>query len=178
MSTFNVLVNDKAIQAKLTELASRTTNLRPALTDIGEALKIQIDRYFAAQTGPDGKPWAANQLDTVKAYGKQRGGYSKKTGQRSARGKAIEESKKILQGLTGDLRRQIYWRANESAVVLGSPMKYAAIHQYGGQFKAWGKTTLTMPSRPFMPVDQNDNLYPAAQALILKRLEQHLSQLK
>ena len=53
MSSFTVKVNDQAIQAKLTELASRTVNLNPALADIGEALKIQIDRYFATQTGPD-----------------------------------------------------------------------------------------------------------------------------
>ncbi len=178
MTSFTVQVNDKAIQAKLNELSTRTTNLRPALTDIVEALKIQIDRYFATQAGPDGKPWAANQLSTTQAYLKQRGGYSKKTGAINAKGKALIASKKVLQGITGDLRRTIYWQANQSALTIGSPKVYAAIHHKGGQFKAWGKTTLTMPSRPFMPIDQNNNLYPAAQALILKRLEQHLSQLK
>jgi phage virion morphogenesis protein len=178
MSSFTVQVNDKAIQAKLSELATRATNLRPALTDIGEALRIQIDRYFASQIGPDGKPWAGNQLSTTQAYLRQRGGYSKKTGNINARGRALKESKKVLQGITGDLRRSIYWQANQTNLTLGSPKVYAAIHQYGGPFKAWAKTSLIMPSRPFMPVDENDNLYPAAQALILKRLEQHLNQLK
>jgi phage virion morphogenesis protein len=178
MSSFTVQVNDKAIRAKLAQLATITTNLRPALTDIGEALKIQIDRYFATQTGPDGKPWAANQLSTTQAYLKQRGGYSKKTGNINAKGKALLGSKKVLQGITGDLRRSIYWQAAQTSLTIGSPKAYAAIHQYGGPFKAWGRTTLTMPSRPFMPIDENDNLYPAAQALILKRLEQHLNQLK
>jgi phage virion morphogenesis protein len=178
MANFTVQVNDKAIQAKLVQLSAKVTNLRPALTDIGEALKIQIGGYFARQIGPDGKPWTGNQLSTIQSYIKQRGGYSKKTGNLNAKGKALTTSKKVLQGLTGDLRRSIYWQASQTAITIGSPKTYAAIHHYGGPFKAWGKTSLTMPSRPFMPVDQNGNLYPAAQALILKRLNQHLSQLK
>jgi phage virion morphogenesis protein len=177
MSSFTTQVNDQAVQAKLKELASLSTNLRPALADIGEALKTQIDRYFATQIGPDGIPWAANQLSTTQAYVKQRGGYSKKTGNINAKGRALLSSKKVLQGITGDLRRSIYWQATQSALTVGSPQIYAAIHHIGGPFKAWGKTQLTMPSRKFMPIDPAGNLYPAAKALVLSRLEQHLNQL-
>lgn len=178
MANFSIQVNNKAVQAKLAEFGSKAASLRPALTDIGEALKIQIDRYFATQTGPDGQPWEANALSTTQAYVKQRGGYSKKTGNINAKGKALLTSKKVLEGITKDLRRSIYWQASQTSLTLGSPKPYAAIHHLGGAFKAWGKTALTMPTRPFMPVDQNGTLYPAAQALILKRLEQHLNQLK
>jgi phage virion morphogenesis protein len=178
MSNFNVQVNDMAVQSKLLELAKLSANLRPAFADIGEALKVQINGYFATEKGPDGQPWQANALSTTNSYVRARSGFSKKTGNITARGQAVKNSKKVLQGLTGELRRSIYWNATQLSLIIGSPKPYAAIHHYGGQFKAWGKTTLTMPTRPFMPVDSNDNLYPAAQTLIIKRLDQHLSQLK
>jgi phage gpG-like protein len=140
---------------------------------------VQVnDKAVQAKTGPDSQPWKSNQLSTLQRYVRARSDYSKKTGKISKQGQRIQDSKKILQDLKGDLRRSIYWRATQRSVIIGSPKPYAAIHHYGGDFKAWGKITLTMPARPFTPIDANGNLYPAAQARVIKHLNIYLAALK
>ena len=133
-----------------------------------------IDGYFTARKGPDGQPWAANQLATIEAYIRQRGGYTPK-GQLSKRGQQLLSSKKVLQGITGELRRTIYWKAFASSLVVASPKPYAALQNFGGPYKAWGKTALEMPARQFMPIDQKGNLTPDAKKLVLTRLKLHLN---
>ena len=175
MSSFSVKVNDQPVRAAMAQLLAKSQDQRVAMTDIGEALKIYIDTRFATQSGPNGQKWLSDSLLTIEAFIKARGGYSAKTGRLNKKGVALTANKKVLQGLTGELRRTIYWQAFQNSLVVASPKPYAAIHQFGGPFKAWGKQTLQMPARPFMPIDQNGNLSPAAQKIVLGRLRVHLN---
>lgn len=177
MAKFEIKVNDTAVNAQLDRLAKGGAALQPVFADIGEALKIRIDQCFAKQQDWDGNPWKANQLSTLAAWVKERGGYSKKTGQLNAKGQRLTASKKVLQGITGALRLTINWNATPAALTIGSPMAYAAIQNLGGDFKAWGKTQLTMPQRQFFPINQDGTVHPKAQAIITQRLQQHLNQL-
>ena len=178
MAKFEIKVNDTAVQAQLARLAKGGAALEPVFADIGEALKIRIDQCFAKQVDWDGQPWAKNEISTLQAYIRQRGGYSKKTGALNAKGQKLTANKKVLQGITGALRLTIYWQATPAGLTIGSPMAYAAIHNFGGPFKAWGKTQLTMPQRQFFPVDPKGQLHPTAQTLITHRLQIHLNKLK
>ena len=174
--SFTVKTNLDQVLPQLDALTKRAIDLKPLYQDIGEALKIQIDTFFKTGIGADGQPWQQNSFATVQAYIKQRGGYTA-NGSLNKRGVQLSTSKKVLQGITGDLRRGVYWQATQDALTLGNQTPYAAIHTWGGKFKAWGKTDLIMPARPFMPVDIDGKLYPAAQAIIQRRLNQHLSTL-
>ena len=178
MTKFTVTVNDTAVNAQLDRLAKGGAALEPVFADIGEALKIRIDQCFAKQQDWDGQPWAKNELSTIQAWVKERGGFSKKTGKLNAKGQRLTANKKVLQGITGALRLTINWSATPASLTLGSPMAYAAIHNFGGDFKAWGKTQLAMPKRQFFPSNQSGQIHPAAQAIITNRLQVHLNKLK
>ena len=178
MTKFPITVNDQAVKAQLDRLAAGGAALQPVFADIGEALKIRIDQCFAKQQDWDGQPWAKNEVATIAKWVKERGGYSKKTGQLNAKGQRLTSSKKVLQGISGALRLTIHWQATPTSLQIASPMQYAAIHNFGGDFKAWGKTDLVMPKRQFFPIDKDNNIHPAAQKIITTRLQAHLNHLK
>jgi phage virion morphogenesis protein len=57
--------------------------------------------------------------------------------------------------LTGRLRASITGVVEGSSVVLGTNVEYAPLHQYGGT-STWGKRTVTIPARPYMMVQRED----------------------
>jgi phage gpG-like protein len=179
MTTFTIKVNTAAALVKLEQIQAGVTNLEPFYKDLSEGLKVQIDTFFATGVGADGAPWQKNAFATVERYIKERGGFSKKTGKLTKRGQAIASSKKVLQGITGKLREGVYANATAQALTVGNSARnnghsYAAIHTFGGPFKAFGKTPAFMPMRPFMPVDSKGKLFPKANDLIQMRLQHHL----
>ena len=173
MPSFTITANTTEINLQLAQLSQRVGDLQPAYEDIGESLTILIDTFFKTGIGADGQPWQANAFSTTQNYIKARGGYTA-NGKLNKRGQVLAGSKKVLQGITGELRRTIFYQALNDSLIVGSPSMYAAIQNFGGAFKAWGKSTQQMPARPFMPVDQNGNLYPKARTIILRRLQTHL----
>ena len=86
-------------------------------------------------------------------------------------------SKKPLIGHSGDLCRQFHVSTTPTSVTIGNSMVYAAIQQFGGtkvQFpRLWGN----IPARPFLPVKQSGELYPADQAKILEMLRSYLAEI-
>ena len=100
------------------------------------------------------------------------GSYSKKTGRLTATGARRVMNKKPLIGETRQLSTTIYKRVDGNTLTVGSPMAYAAIHQWGG--KAGRKKKVTIPSRKFMPIDDTGNLAPQARRLALAELEDYL----
>jgi phage gpG-like protein len=73
---------------------------------------------------------------------------------------------------SGDLRQGIHMQVQGESVVVGSPAKYAAIHQLGGTITAKGggllrfkigdrwisKKSVKIPARPFFPFDARGQL--------------------
>lgn len=176
MNQFSIKVNDFQVNKRLSELSAKSANLRPLFLDVGERFKILIDGYFIRQSGPDGSRWQSNALSTTANYLKERGGYTPKGGL-NAKGKKLLAQKRVLQGITGDLRRSIYHQAFNDSLTIGSPVPYAAIHNFGGPFKAWGNRNLVMPTRQFMPLDKAGNLTPDARKILANRAAVFFAQL-
>lgn len=152
-----IKVDDKQVLDMLAELSRRMTNLQPAMKEIGEDIVASTKRRFASSTGPDGTPWEANSPVTVARYLGVFSGSHKKDGTLSKRGAARSAGKKPLIGETKTLSSTINYQLNgTSAVHIGSPKVYAAMHQFGGtkaQFPhLWGD----IPARPFLGISEPD----------------------
>lgn len=170
-----ITVSSQEVTDSLAELSARLNDLEPVLRGIGEDQVARIKQRFATATGPDGVKWKANSQSTLMRYITSRGGFSKKTGKITAKGRTLAASKRPLQGHSNDLARQIFYEASPSQLVIGSSMIYAAMHQYGGtkaQFPhLWGD----IPARPFLPVTPIGQLYTRDMAYIIDRLRTYLA---
>jgi phage gpG-like protein len=174
MTAFDVTIRDSAAQAVLDQLAQRATNLRPALLEIGEDILAITKGAFATSTSPWGERWAPNTQATILAHlAKFSGSYSKRTGRITAAGSRRTIAKKPLIGETRSLVGDIYSRVDGNTLTVGSPMVYAAIHQFGG--RAGRGKKVEIPARPFLPADDAGSLAPVAQAAVMEVLERYLN---
>ncbi len=108
-----VQVDDRAIRSELQALQQRLGNLRPVLKDIGEDIVQRAKARFGTSIGPDGQRWKP---------------------------KKVPDGRPTLVGETGNLRRQIVWRADSNSLVVQATMAYAAIHQFGGKIERKART--------------------------------------
>lgn len=147
------------VRKQLAELLRRCGTLRPAFKAMGEYLTLATEGRFNRETGPDGKKW-----QDVKP--------------------ATRKRKKHPKILTEDgfLRGSIHPELVGETLLVGSDVKYAAIHQLGGKIKQEGMTlhlkgrgrntrfakkgdhdrtmtinrTIKMPARPYLGVSKAD----------------------
>ena len=149
-----ITFEEKAVSEALRKLAARSSNLQPALKEIGVALTESTKQRFGTSTGPDGQRWAANAQATIARHlGRTKGNY-KKSGGLSSRGAQRLANKKPLVGETLSLSARINYRTSTNSLEIGSPMIYAAIQQFGGKAGRGGKVTI--PARPFLGVSSTD----------------------
>jgi len=173
VSSFEQTIDDRDLQDALQLLEARGTNLRPALLGIGEAWIGLVKASFATSTSPFGDKWAPNAAATYSAHlARFSGSYSKKTGKLTATGGRRVLNKKPLIGETRALSTQIYKQVDGNTLTIGSPMAYAAIHQFGGNAGKGKKVSI--PSRKFMPIDDTGGLAPKARDIALVELEDYL----
>ena len=188
-------VQDNGVQAALQALSQRMDNMQPALQAIGEDIMERTKPRFGTSTGPDGRRWQGNALATIQALlHRQSGTYAKfsnlktgkegvtrvgnkkgfylKNGNLSAGAQAGLGGKKLLID-TGSLARQFHVHADSASVAISNSMAYAAIHQFGG--KAGKGRKVTIPARPFLPIMQNGEIYPAERVLILDAINDYLA---
>lgn len=137
---------DHDILATLRRLQNHSDNLRPALLKIGEKLKESTHQRFSNKTGPDGHAWLSNAESTI---------------ERKGRDFALTDG--------GTLGNTINYQAGIDELLIGSPMEYAAMMQFGGTksefLNLWGD----IPARPFLGVSDADKNE------LLRILEHHLS---
>lgn len=167
-------VNSQAVDAALAELQRRMIDAEPVMRAIGEDMMARVKGRFATATAPDGTPWRANSTATIRAYLKERGGYSKKTGKLLKKGEVLKAAKRPLQGVSGDLARQIFSQADAGSVTAGSTMIYAAMQHFGGAKAKFPNLWGDIPARPFMPVSPEGELYQAEEDAILETLREYL----
>lgn len=174
MSTFTVEVKDEGVQSLLQALLKRMGNLQPAFSALGGDMTSRVQRRFDTSTGPDGKAWTPNAQATLDAFADGLSkGHFKKSGELNKRGQVAMASKKPLIGHTKDLSRQIGYTATSASLTLFSTPVYAAIQHFGGQ--AGREHATTIPARPFMPIKEDDTLYPDEQRLVLDALADFLT---
>lgn len=109
---FSLEYQDSDIQQLLSDLASRSQNLRPAMVDIGEEILRQTDENFELEQDPDGIKWQPDSAYTLSWKAQN------------------SRILKVLQS-TGRLRASITYQADTTRVIAGTNVSYAYKHQLG-----------------------------------------------
>lgn len=148
-----VKLDDVSVQYLFRQLIDRGTKMQPLMQDIGEFLAESTKQRFQTSTAPDGSRWLPNAPATYVAYLSKFKSFGK-TGRINASGAGRAIGKKPLIGETGNLSRQINYRADETSVEVGSAQVYSAIQNFGGQ--AGRNKSVTIPARPFLGLSGDD----------------------
>lgn len=98
-------INDRDVQKGLADIRSRGGNLKPLMQDIGEEMARVVERNFAVGGRPEAWPASARS--------------------RRDAGKPLSD--------TGRLRRSITVESDRTSAQVGTNVKYARIHQFGGR---------------------------------------------
>lgn len=180
--TFTVNVDLSPAQALLSRIERGTANFAPLYTDLAAEFESLVEASFASETGQDERRWQPNAASTLERFERHLKGRKSyyRGGKFTPAGQKMLITKKILQGVTGNLRQYVWYHATKDMFQMGSSPNtkaYAAIHQFGGPFKAFGKQAAQMPARPFMPIDKNGKLYPKAQRVLRERVKNYVDQL-
>jgi len=173
MTTFTIDIQDTGLREALSAVAAKGEDMQPFLQTLGDDLVERVKRRFETSTGPDGVAWKPNAPATLDALSERLGkSYRKKSGALNAKGQQKIAGKRPLID-TGLLRQQIVAQANRQSVTVSATSLYAAIHQFGGQAGRGKK--ITIPARPFMPVQADGDLYPQERAFVLNAINSYLS---
>lgn len=175
-------IDDREVLAALRRLLDAARDLDPALNSIGEHLVESTRRRFETGTAPDGSKWPVNSQATYEHYlylisgkygktGKRGGtkkGYLLKDGRASAQSAGMLAAKRPLHGISGSLAQEFYHHLIPGGVEVGSPMKYAAMQQFGGTKARWPQLWGDIPARPFLGLSDDDR------RTVLEILRDHL----
>lgn len=119
--SIRIEIDEEEARRNLNELLARMSNPRPFYEAAGNILVRSVGENFQRQSAPDGTPWMPLRPATIRA--------------RHRRGRSAIA---ILRE-TGILAGSIFHQVDDDGVRVGSPVEYAAIHQFGG--------TIDMPAR-------------------------------
>ncbi|MTD33956.1 phage virion morphogenesis protein [Paludibacterium denitrificans] len=179
-NSFEIKVVNDSVGRALDKLLAQAHNLRPALLDFAEWAKAETDQRFAEQKDWHGQPWEPNAPTTLAAYIRHGGKKNfKKDGSLSKRGQTVLANKKILQGHTNNLRQYAFsFEAGPDHLAFGpwgnGLDAYAAIQQLGG--RAGRGLGVYIPARAYLPVDENGQLAPVAEAELLAILGRYFDE--
>lgn len=129
-----IKIDNKAVNEKLLELASRGENLRPLMKNIAGIFASSTEENFKEEGRPD--KWT----DLAEITKEKRKKKNKWPGQ-------------ILQ-VQGQLASSVNTQYDDESVVIGSNLPYAAIHQLGGQ--AGKNKKVEIPARPYLQLIDED----------------------
>lgn len=160
----HVWVHDRGVRQLLNRARSLGANPEPIVRAMGNTLKsITEGNFNSVGAKYRPSPWPAKSDGTPS----------------------------ILQKST-TLAKSFFLQVDGRRAVVGSPMKYAAIHQFGGEIRPVNRDFLrffigdrvvfakkvTIPARPFFPIDDNrvdSQFTPAAARLIVRAGERALA---
>lgn len=103
------LVGQESLASALQQLAARTNNLKPALSEVGEYLLDIHEQRFIDQTTPDGDAWTALLPQTIK--------------RKTRKDRILRES--------GILADTLSYQIGEQQLQFGTNEEYGATHQFG-----------------------------------------------
>jgi len=162
-------VNDEAARDAFARLIRATRDPKEALEEIGEALVSSTVQRFNDSRDPAGRKWKHLAHDTVLArLGGKRKTFTKR-GRLRARARRMLTENGGLKPLVdhGILKTSVHWQVRGDSVIVGSDLKYAAIHQFGG--KAGRGHKVTIPARPFLGLSTGDER--EVLAILARRIE-------
>lgn len=146
----DIQVKDEGLVAGLAAVAAGFRNPRPLMRAVAGLFETETERNFAAQGRP---AWLGLAPRTKKRRG---------------------ADAKILQD-TGRLAGSITTSYDASQASVGTNVKYAAIHQFGG--KAGRGRKVTIPTRPFLPFGADDLLQPSSREGVMSLTNDYLATL-
>lgn len=119
------------------KLITKSKNTQVLMTAIGAALVSSTEERIATEKqSPSGTPWQSLNAK-----------YQQQKAKKSSGG-ILEREGLLLNSILSD--------ADNDSVTWGSSQEYAAIHQFGGNFLAFGKYDALMPARPFLGISRED----------------------
>lgn len=152
-----------AARRALLNLSSNKTKRR-VLSAVGAYLKSETQERFNTQKAPDGSHWAPLARSTIESSIRSRD--LRRDGRLRARAARRISMRKILTD-TARLQNSLNIRLHgSSAVSVGTNLKYAPIHQFGGQ--AGRGRSSTIPARPYLGLGPND--MPEIRRLVLSTI--------
>lgn len=130
-------MKDAELKMTLKQLSQKLNNLKSPLNHTGYHLLEIVSNSFENEASPDGTNWAnlsPKYLDYKRRIGKE----------------------KKLQ-ISRHLENSIDFEATTDYMILGTNLIYAPIHQFGGKTGRGHKATI--PSRPFLPITKDADIY-------------------
>ena len=167
-----VTIDDTRVTGLLDRLKARTSNLRPAMKDIGEIVRSSVTKNFTQGGRPN--QWTPTKvLSTYLSYTMRRTKSRNRKKAYTLNGRMTKGFERYTAGKktlidTGRLRNSITARAYADRAVVGTNVIYAAIHQFGGMAGRGRKVKI--PARPFLLVQEED------WTAIRQSLERYLSE--
>lgn len=160
---FQVEERDSGVAARIRAMIAAAQNLEPLHERIGAALVSNVQLGFKNGVSPYGQQWAPLKI---------------------RQGQPLRD--------TGRLRASIGQSADRTGVTVGTNVSYAAVHQFGATirpkkpggrlvFPGAGKMIfarqVTIPARPFMPLDGNGAtvLPDSYQRAVITRIRAHFA---
>lgn len=142
--SMHVHLDDRDLETGLLTLLRKSRDMRPALRDIGEMLVSSTHERFENEEDPEGNSWTPSR-------------------------RAKDDGGQTLS-VSGRLRNSITSRVSAIGVEVGTNVKYAAIHQFGGEIKPKTAAALVfevgdrlvfarkvqMPARPYLGISDDD----------------------
>lgn len=142
MSSFD----DTEVVRAFQRLQRAVGDISPALKEIGEDLVESTKQRFSSGVGPDGEQWKDNSQVTIERKGRNK--------------PLIDEGT-----LMAEIHKQLI---GTDTLEVGSPMKYAAMQQFGGSKSEFPFLWGDIPERPFLGVSDDD------EAKILRTVDEYL----
>jgi len=116
MATATIRIDDQEVRDLLQRLGAKTADMTPVMRTIGEVVRESVMGNFAEGRSPEGIPW-------------KRSWRAKKHG-----GKTLID--------TATLRNSIHVRAAKNEARVGTPVRYAPVHQFGATKGSFGAVTV------------------------------------
>ncbi len=127
------LITLEELESKLKEWTKSLQNKESLLRQIGNHIQNTSELSFERQKSPFGNAWKPNSKVTLQG----------------------KRGNKILIK-SGGLSHSIHYQTSNNSVSIGTNIKYAPIHQFGG--KAGRNKRVNIPARPFLPINQNKQM--------------------
>jgi phage gpG-like protein len=178
-------IDDREVLQALQELGRRTSNMKPVLHTIGQALMEGSRERILSGRDWTGQPFAPNTESTLlKVMRRAVGGKglrTKRGNTKAAAVKAVANKNPLID--RGDfVTKRLYYRADRYSVVVGASAIQAAVLQFGAKKGAFGATKRgvpipfgDIPARRYLPITREGALDPAAQVLILDAIRAYLA---
>ena len=128
-----IKIDNKEVNKKLLDLATRGENLRPLMKNIAGIFAYSTEENFKVE----GRPKWQDLAESTKKQRKKKGTYPG-----------------LILQVTGQLASTVNTYYDDNSAVIGSNFDYAAIHQLGGQAGKGLKTEI--PARPYLQLTDDD----------------------